>query len=46
MDCMCAILTAMENMGMPFNDPARISGLKSRVVFHLFIEYGIIGEAS
>ncbi|XP_063678034.1 guanine nucleotide-binding protein G(i) subunit alpha-3-like isoform X1 [Bolinopsis microptera] len=24
-DCMCAILTAMENMGMPFNDSNRIS---------------------
>lgn len=47
-DCMCAILTAMENMGMPFNDPARISDadcityLKPCNAFqtHLTPEYG------
>jgi len=47
-DCMCAILTAMENMGMPFDDPGRISDadsisyLKPCNAFqtHLTPEYG------
>jgi len=33
-DCMCAILTAMENMGMPFNDSNRIS--ERCGLYHIF----------